>query len=263
MYQAQYNAFKNILDMKGGANGRAELDLFAGMSRSEILVTLSADASIEVRFTHTNQLRYIAGTVRLQANGNAAMVGNPVFLPLAPSPETEKMETIIRHAKNGLLNHMDRINVPVPLQDPGTGISLVPSQHLVPSQRTNVILYKAQGGELAAKFVKPDGTPDTIACDNFIKEMGPDYAAFARTYPQQPSIIFNEAYRARNGELAVKFSHQGVRDAFFERLKLNANQAVKFHEQPATLYFSPSASNPRPNLFTAYTPAPSRGVGRR
>ncbi|WP_455290024.1 hypothetical protein [Cupriavidus necator] len=273
MYQQVYNAIKKILDTKKDANEKMELRLYNGVASSTSTITLNPDASIDVNFYFSDQPILTKGAIKIQPDGNAELVGGSTFMGHGNPTEAEKLQIIINSNSAVLFNNIDKINIPLSSQGP-SGVTFSPPQPLSAqnnnlTQRANVILYKGRGhGELAVKFVDAHGNPDTVACSTFISEMGPNYSAFARTYPQQPGIIFHDAYTGGGGELAVKFPDQATRDKFYERLNLTTGHAMRYSgHQSATLHVNPvlhpTNAESRPSMTTSYTPSPLQTVVRQ
>ncbi|WP_455285857.1 hypothetical protein [Cupriavidus necator] len=192
----------------------------------------------------------------MHQNGSAEIIGK-YFSTHSHPTDQGKILALLSSAQGDLQDYADKIHVTVQnySHEVGAGNRAANS--------VNVILYKGRGveGELAVKFVNSDGTPNINACNSFIREMGPKFSVFARTYPDQPGIIFNAAYKGGSGELAVKFADQATRDKFYERLNLTTGHAIRYSgQQSATLYFNPAlhptSANQRPNMRVSYTPSP-------
>ncbi|AWN74319.1 hypothetical protein LEAN103870_02535 [Legionella anisa] len=123
-----------------------------------------------------------------------------------------------------------------------------------------IIVYKAKNGELALKF------PTQEWRDNFIKQMG-GVSYFAstdkhnankacpKTYPANPSTLFISAYTARNGELAVVFPNQEVRQNFLTLLKHASSTTCSIYEGQDAIYFNDQKLHTAGYNFGIHAPA--------
>lgn len=109
-------------------------------------------------------------------------------------------------------------------------------------QNNYIVIYKARNGELAVKF------PSSVWRDAFINELGgqqnfTDHPYFSnqpcpKIFDENLTTLYIQAYKAKNGELAVVFPNLEMRESFIKLLRHSLAGATSIYPNQNPVYFN-------------------------